>query len=118
MYMLRNSFAGLVLIMSAFATPSWALTSDGRYVLLGDASCGEWMKLRRSSIQRDEVKRWQLHNWVIGYITAYNRWVPGPKNIVGTTYVGGIYLWIDNYCGSHPLDDLSHALEALVRSRQ
>lgn len=60
-----------------------------------------------------------FQNWVLGYLSAYNNFKSSSGNVTGATPGRtdneGLFAWIDSYCGSHPLDTVSIATEALIQ---
>jgi hypothetical protein len=79
----------------------------------GAKSCGAWTEYRRTSVPLAGV----MEAWVEGYISALNAISAinghGPDMARGD--IDGAIGWLDNYCASHPLDQLSTATMALVQ---
>jgi hypothetical protein len=101
----------VALITSILARNCWAITSEGRFTILGEGttSCGSWLQQRKSQLWLNEAA------WVLGYLTAYNKLVwKGGSNIAAGTDADGIEAWIDTYCAAHPLDTINSAVEALT----
>ena len=101
----------IVLILSfTFAAPVTAADKDGLYSIQGDVSCGDWVKGRKDD-------RW-LHvtyiNWIVGYITAYNELISDVFDILGSTDMESVYLWMDKYCQENPLSKLAYGMEYLT----
>ncbi len=87
-----------------------AADTSGKFIVLGvgSESCGKFVQERRQG--RDNVYR----GWVTGYLTAINLSTPNTYNILGSTDLDGILLWLENHCGQQPLDSVASATEALV----
>jgi hypothetical protein len=106
-----RTLLGIALITSILGGSCWAISSDGRFTILGEGStsCGTWLQQRRSG-------HWlTLAAWVLGYLTAYNQMVwKGGSNIAAGTDTDGIEAWLDGYCIRHTLDNISTATEALT----
>lgn len=78
----------------------------------GMISCAEWQKYRVSNIA---PARYEAEAWIDGFLSGYNIGshdddvdflADKPKSIA-------LYAWIDNYCGSRPLDQLIWAAMSL-----
>jgi len=81
--------------------------------LEGDSDCGEWVTARK------ENRSMALEHFALGFLnglssgTQYEFWrATGAK----TSRVA-VYLWIDNYCQSNPLDPLVTAVIKLFDER-
>ena len=72
----------------------------------GADSCEKWI----STGKRDELF-FARANWVLGYLTAVNRYARTPPKPTGAD---AVEIWLDNYCESHPLEDLDKAAAILV----
>jgi hypothetical protein len=52
----------------------------------------------------------------MGYITAYNRYALAiDGDVAAGSDARGIFGWLDRYCASNPLDDVSGAASLLIR---
>ena len=49
-----------------------------------------------------------------GYLTAFNRQTPETYDVLGLTSFEDALRFIDGYCKSHPLENLTAAMEALT----
>lgn len=76
----------------------------------GTVSCGEWQKYRLSG---DKGNTYQLQAWIDGYLSGYNVASEDVDVLASKPSSIAFYAWIDNYCGSHPLDILVVAASAL-----
>jgi len=101
----------IVLVLSfTFAAPATAADKDGNYVLIGRISCGDWVKDRKE-------ESWALtanSSWLSGYITAYNIRTPDVYNILGSTDMESVRLWMDKYCQENPLSKLVDGMSVLT----
>jgi len=101
----------VVLVLSfTFAAPVTALDKDGYYWFQGTMSCGNWVKDRKEDSWNHIVDM----SWISGYITAYNMQTPDVHNILGSTDLESVYLWIDKYCQENPLSKLAVGMEILT----
>ncbi len=86
----------------------------------GSDSCGEWLQHRQAIAAQRATN---LHvvvlrmeqSWIDGFVSGIN-----ATNTVGVDLLAshpgeGMYVWVDNYCSSKPLDSLLSASLALVR---
>lgn len=110
---MRKHFV-LLLLFPLTLTLAHADAADkaGKYTVLsmGTKSCGEVVKNfneQGTPMQNNSI-------WVAGYLTAFNKHVSPTSNIAAGTDPEAWNLWIFNYCGKNPLDDLSDATSALV----
>ena len=85
----RNAFAPKTFAFAALAAAlavavpvtADAMDARGRYTVYGsgELDCGSWtreQKLASSLALKDQA-------WVLGYITAYNRWVSEERTVLG-----------------------------------
>jgi len=101
----------IVLILSfTFATPATARDKDDMYWVQGAISCGEWVKFRKE----DSWEATATKAWIAGYITAYNLHRPDVYNILGSTDLESVNLWMDKYCQENPLSHLAKGMRALT----
>ncbi len=101
----------IVLVLSfAITTPVTAADKDELYSAQGNVSCGDWVKDRK----KDGWVNITNINWIVGYITAYNSQMPDVYNILGSTDMESVYLWMDKYCQENPLGKLSYGMELLT----
>lgn len=97
-----------------------------RYTVMGHGldTCDEWTKGRQETQKGQEVTLtkeggdYALQNsWLAGYLTAVNRWfLPGDRGAVRSITDGpdAVLAWMDNYCVTHPSENLDKAAEALA----
>jgi hypothetical protein len=105
--------ARIVLVAAVLCIPS-ARAADGRFSNLGEGltSCGEWLDKRHKTDSRVIPEA----AWVLGFLTAASQYnvTASPENIAHGLTVSGIEHWVDNYCTTHPLDNIDTAASALV----
>ena len=109
---------GLVLVAGAVGTAR-AADPDGYYTIqgVGIETCEIWLGERQS----DGPTAWYHEQWVLGYVTAFNRWEFERSNVSLNVSNEQLFHWIDEYCHRNPQQSLSLATEALVwalRERQ
>jgi len=91
--------------------PVWSVKSSSPYIALGTGanSCGTWTSETRTNVGIENK------SWVLGFLTAYNLYgLSVSDNIAAGVNSAGLFAWIDNYCATHPLDDITTALEGLI----
>jgi hypothetical protein len=99
----------LFLAIALSSTPSMA---QG-YIGWGSDSCGSWSQERRANSRTSQAQK----AWILGYVSAVNISDVTDlktKDFLRRTDESGIVGWIDNYCASHPLDDLLVATIKLI----
>ena len=89
-----------------------AADSQGNYAVqgVGQESCEIWLGERLAN----GPTAWYHQQWVLGYITAFNRWTYDGTNVAAKVGPDKLFLWLDEYCHRNPQQDLSSAAEALV----
>ncbi|MCH8079863.1 MAG: hypothetical protein IIA06_08825 [Proteobacteria bacterium] len=101
----------IVLVLSfTFTTPTMAADKDGFYASYDDYSCGDWVKYRANGGIKEITGKW----WIVGYLTAYNKETSDVYNILGSTDLESVYLWMDKYCQENPLKGLSYGMDILT----
>jgi hypothetical protein len=60
------------------------------------------------------VRYKQIQAWISGYITAYNGWEADTHDILGGSSVSNVESWVEDYCRTHPLNNLSNAMAELI----
>ena len=108
---------GAVILMAWLGSPQGtrAFDADGTYIVhgTGQSTCREWLIDRRIG----DAGAWQLQQWMLGYITAYNEFVRGPADIIDGLQAEGLFDWFDAHCGANQTDELSSAIRTLIGER-
>jgi hypothetical protein len=84
-----------------------------RIIGAGVDSCGTWTADRRqggssSSALQDE-------QWILGFLAGVAEGTEEAEDPLNAVDAMAIWAWMDNYCGSHPLDKIADAGQAFVR---
>src|SRR5437660_1702779 len=87
--------------MVAHAAPPIILGAGGQ-------SCGTW------TAEQGGDARFLYGQWLLGYISAFNRWYAVDLNILQGTDGNGLIAWMNNYCATHPLDAIETAAVHLI----
>ncbi len=110
-----SRFVALALA-ACLAAGAAAFDADGSYVVhgTGQSPCSEW------SVDRMVAGSgaWQLQQWVLGYMTAYNELIRGSADIAGEAGAEGVFAWLDDYCGGAPATTLSVAVQDFIRAKR
>lgn len=108
---MKRLFA-MALIAWAAAAPAKAADPQGYYTIqgVGLESCTAWIGERAEP----SGITWYKQQWVLGYLTAFNRWTHDGTDIAKGAEAESLFKWIDNYCQRNPRQVLSLATEALV----
>lgn len=80
----------------------------------GNDTCKDWLVDR----DEDSVKAWQREQWVMGYVTAYNRFKFDGKDVASGTDMMAVFDWVDDWCRERPEEMLEHAAFAFFEARQ
>lgn len=97
---MQNLFALIFFILLASVSAhASALTT------MGAASCREWEEVRHS---KDSASASALYEaWLVGDLNGLA--VATQVDFLKNTNIQSYFLWVDNYCKSNPLKDLSLA---------
>ncbi len=89
-----------------------AADKSGSYTTFGagNNTCESWMTERG----KGEPRAWQLQQWLLGYVSAYNNWVHKGQNVANGTNAKEMFAWIDKYCADRPRDMLATVVEELI----
>lgn len=98
-----------VLAMLA-ATCAWGSDNKGHYETRGIISCRKYVQARQEGGPEDTL----FVGWITGYLTAYNMLKSHTYDIVGTTDIPSIELWLDIYCRVHPLSNVARGMDDLT----
>ena len=109
----------LILLSTIIPLQCVAKDPEGHYTILslGTKTCGQVVSDFKEGHTSKIVNSVRLG----GFLTAYNFYITGVRDISGNTDPAAWDLWINNYCEKNPLDHLANAAEALVdelKSRQ
>jgi hypothetical protein len=96
----------------AISTIAGAADKLGSYTTFGagNNSCESWMTERGKA----EPRAWQLQQWLLGYVSAYNNWVHKGQNVADGTNAKGMFDWVDKYCADRPGEVLATVVEELI----
>jgi hypothetical protein len=79
----------------------------------GGTSCGSWSEDRLTDIGLYQIDV----AWVLGFLTAVGYMGEGGSehlNPLGGLDSPAVAAWVDNYCQTHPLDDIQAAAKAFI----
>ncbi len=111
-----NRTAAFALAVCLAAADAAAFDAEGTYVVhgTGQSPCSEW------SVDRMVAGTgvWQLQQWVLGYLSAYNALTRGSADIAGELGAEGLFAWLDDYCGGAQATVLSVAVQDFIRERR
>ncbi len=110
--MLSKFIVALIIFLIPLNCFAFTIKPDGFkvYVTLAQkVTCRKWHQERKLS--QPNAYEW----FVVGYLSAFNAYVPGIKNITEGEDIKSIYLWIDNYCQKHPFKSLALAIHEFGR---
>lgn len=69
----------------------------------GNRSCGTWVKDREAK----SVNEMTAEFWLVGYLSGLA--MLSNKDFLANTDTTSIYLWMDNYCKTNPLETIIDA---------
>ena len=108
---MKNILRTLVVIATLGTT---CIANSQVYVEGGGADCGQWIKARNAE------RAGNFEHFVLGFLngmaltTDKEFWAPrgGPK-----VSREAVYLWMDNYCRTNPLNAIATGVVTLFRER-
>ena len=102
----RSFFVGCFLLTSSFIAAASPL--EGGVEAREAPSCGEWI------VHREKSDTLALGNasWLLGYLSGLS--ISSGKDYLSGTDNASLYKWMDHYCRTNPLRDLSSGGNALV----
>lgn len=96
-----KNFIALIISFLLVSASAYAST----LTTMGAASCGEWEEARHS---KDSPSASALYEaWLVGDLNGLA--VATQVDFLKDTNIQSYFLWVDNYCKSYPLKDLSLA---------
>jgi len=110
--LLAIAIAGL----SAPTSPIAAQTIKGA----GVDSCGDWLQYRQivaaqRATDRDVLLLSMEQSWIDGFVSGINATKSfGTADLLGSHPDEGMYVWVDSYCRSKPLENILSASLALA----
>ncbi len=109
--MARGLILAAAIVLCASANGR-AANKDGYYTIqgVGIESCEVWLAERQAA----GPTAWYHQQWVLGYLTAFNRWVHNQSDVAEGLTNDQIFKWMDEYCHRNPRQSLSLATEAVV----
>lgn len=113
---MRISIALAFLSAALVSSGATAFDRTGKYTVhgAGETGCREWMVDRNAA----DAGAWQLQQWLLGYMTAYNEWVRGKEDILGDIDANAFFAEVDDYCGANQTDTVYDAAAAFVEERR
>ncbi len=101
-----------LIIGLAISTAAVAADKLGRYTTFGagNNSCESWLKERETG----DPRAWELQQWLLGYVSAYNNWMHAGQNVADGTNAKGMFAWVDKYCADRSRDMLATVVEVMI----
>lgn len=96
----------------AISAAAGAADKSGSYTAFGagNNTCESWLKERG----KGEPRAWQLQQWLLGYVSAYNNWVHKGQNVADGSNAKEMFAWVDEYCADRSRDMLATVVEELI----
>ena len=99
----------IVSLAVALSLPAWAAPTDSEtYAMFGPYDCGQWF----AGSTRPNAK-----TWLLGVLSgqSYMYWAIGNRGdpLKGVQSAQQIFLWMDNWCQAHPLDEVMNGSQML-----
>ena len=106
----RAAACGIVVLIvvtsSAFATHQGPAPDHYTVFGVGNRSCGAWLEERR----KDSILSYSYMHWLTGFLSG----VGWKGDDVRTVDAAAMNAWIDNYCRTHPLENIAKAAQELA----
>jgi hypothetical protein len=87
-------------------------TDNGEPYFFYMISCSSYIEHRTS--QRNAETQTADMYYITGWLSAYNRFHSGDNDITQDTDVGGVMLWLEDYCRENPLSNVEAGLVQLT----
>jgi hypothetical protein len=81
------------------------------YMGHGTRSCSSWTIDRRAP----SITKIADEAWILGFLSGVGATSDLALNPLKDVDSNDVFVWIDNYCRAHPLEDIEKAGEAFVR---
>jgi hypothetical protein len=113
------SRVALILVLSVLVLPSASIAADtdGAFRTIGlqkETSCASYLSARDEGRKGDYHRENTYLNWVLGYLTAYNRIKPNTYDVKGSSDVSALMLWLENFCKTTQLYSFGDAVDELT----
>ena len=104
--------AAILACLQFFCSAPRAADDAGSFVTygLGNRSCSEWIEFRA----RNDPNTVNMAAWILGFISAYNKYLYKGINVAGVLDAEEIHALIDKNCKNRPRDSLWFATNALI----
>ncbi len=108
---MRKTFmvALLIAVFLISGGTAWAVGFGAVGFGSGNISCGQWTESKEADGSLHKTRK----QWVLGYLSAYSRWVD-KSDVVKTNDGYGATAWIDNFCRDNPFEYMNEAAEQLI----
>ena len=108
-----------IVVVYSYLGSFGALSQDKlNYTVVGAGtnSCESWTESRRDNSKYGFILATGYQNWVLGFLSGANDalTIKHHTDILKHTDLDAVWAWVDNYCQSHPLDQISTGVEYLV----
>jgi len=80
----------------------------------GDSTCSTFVAARDEGRRGDNRRVNEYADWMAGYLTANSVFVPDTYDILGSSDMNAVLLWLENYCKQNPLNTFAAAAEAVT----
>jgi hypothetical protein len=101
--------------LAAFASPRAEAkpTAAGQYRILGTGAdtCRQWGANHAGTASNARAAE---DAWLLGYVTAVNRWSDGPDDITASPDTAALLGWMTLLCSKEPAETLGGAAATLV----
>lgn len=110
--MRRFLLVGLVIALSAAASPGRAADKNGNFGVKGFGleTCQAYVAAKSTNAPLYLFSR----SWLNGYLSAYNQLTPSTYEIAGGADLEALAAWLEAYCKEHPDESFVIAVSALT----
>jgi len=87
-----------------------AADADNQYAIWGpgESSCNAYNQARAA----DDAGKFK--SYTMGYLTAYNTFVPDTYSITHSMDIDAVIAWLDGYCQKNQIETFESALHQLI----
>jgi len=106
---MSNPLPSMLVLLAASASATGA-DSESRYLIwgAGKASCHRYNEARAANDFR------HFKEYALGYLTAYNAYVPETYSVTRDMNSEAIVAWLDDFCRTHQIEGFAGALQQFV----
>jgi hypothetical protein len=100
----------MIRVIAALGVATAANARSPMIIGVGTLSCGQWLTDRQGLHSAQDIEA-----WITGYLSGFGAYVLHGDITRGSDNKA-LFVWIDDYCHDHPLDDVAVATDHLIEA--